>query len=147
RIPQSAATLTVVGRLGIPEPVFARYAARVDYRPSVPRGEVPAILAAHHALVFPTHFEGAGIVLYEALAAGLALIQSDRAALAVTPETGLLLAEPSTDALHAAMMTAIEDRDRLNAWRDATQAEARRHSFTRYRENIAALLSELLPGG
>ncbi|MCA1662000.1 MAG: hypothetical protein LC648_07505, partial [Novosphingobium sp.] len=41
RIPQSAATLTVVGRLGIPEPVFARYAARVDYRPSVPRGEVP----------------------------------------------------------------------------------------------------------
>lgn len=144
RIPRSAATLTVVGQMGVPPEVFARFADRVEYRPNVPRSEVPGILAAHHALVFPTHFEGAGIVLYEALAAGCALIQSDRAALAVTPETGLLLPEPSSDALHRAMMEAIEDRARLNAWRTAAQAEATRYSFARYREGIAALLDGVL---
>jgi glycosyltransferase involved in cell wall biosynthesis len=145
RLPRSAASLTVVGRLGIPAEAFAPFADRVDYRPSVPRHEVPAIMAEHHVLVFPTYFEGAGIVLFEALAAGLALIQTDRAAIAVTPETGLLMREPSTDALHEAMLAAIEDHDRLDSWRAAAQREARRHSFARYREGIAALLAERLP--
>lgn len=144
RIPPAAARLTVVGQLGIPPEVFARYADRVDYRPNVPRGKVSAILAEHHVLLFPTYFEGAGIVLYEALAAGCALIQSDRAAVAVTPQTGLLLPEPSTAALHEAMLAAIEDRDRLNQWRAAAQGEAERYSFARYREGIAAFLAERL---
>ncbi len=146
RLPRTAATLTVVGRMGIPPEVFARYADRVEYRPNVPRSAVPGILANHHALVFPTHFEGAGIVLYEALAAGCALIQSDRAALAVTPQAGLLLPEPSSDALYEAMLETIENRDRLDAWRAAAQTEAARYSFPRYREGIAALLDEVLPG-
>lgn len=145
RIPPSQAQLTVVGRLGIPPQVFARFADRVSFVPTVPRAQVPAVLARHHVLVFPTHFEGAGIVLYEALAAGCALIQSDRAALAVTDRTGLLLGEPSTDELHRAMLAAIEDRDRLNAWRAAAQGEARRYSFARYRQGIADLLAEFLP--
>ena len=144
RIPASAASLTVVGHLGVPPETFAPYADRVTHRPTVARHEVPAIMAAHHVLVFPTYFEGAGIVLFEALAAGCALIQSDRAAPAVTPDTGLMLEVVSTDALHRAMLTAIEDRPRLDSWRSAAQAEGRQHSFARYRDGIAALLDELL---
>ena len=144
RIPASAASLTVVGHLGVPPEAFAPYADRVTHRPTVARHEVPAIMAAHHVLVFPTYFEGAGIVLFEALAAGCALIQSDCAAPAVTQATGLMLEEVSTDALHRAMLTAIEDRPRLDGWRAAAQGEGRQHSFARYREGIAALLGELL---
>ena len=144
RIPPSAASLTVVGHLGVPPEAFAPYADRVVHRPTVARHEVPAILAAHHVLVFPTYFEGAGLVLFEALAAGCALIQSDRAAPAVTPDTGLMLEDVSTDALHCAMLTAIEDRPRLDAWRAAAQVESRRYSFARYRDGIGALLNELL---
>lgn len=143
RIPRSAAELTIVGSMQIPSEVFARYADRVSYRPTVARADVPAIMAAHDVLVLPSYFEGAGIVLYEALAAGCGLIQSDRCAMAVTPQTGILLDRLNSDALYAAMMTAIEDRDRLNGWRVAAQAEARHYSFARYRENIAALLDEL----
>lgn len=143
RIPRSAAELTIVGSMQIPGEVFARYADRVTYRPTVARADVPAIMAAHDVLVLPSYFEGAGIVLYEALAAGCGLIQSDRCAMAVTPQTGILLDRLDSDALYAAMMTAIEDRDRLNGWRAAAQAEALNYSFARYRENIAALLDEL----
>lgn len=143
RLPRSAAELTIVGNMQLPREIFARFADRVTYLPTVARADVPAIMAQHDALLLPSYFEGAGIVLYEALAAGCALIQSDRCAMAVTPETGLLLDRVDTEAVHAAMLTAIEDRDRLDGWRAAAQAEARNYSFARYRENIANLLDEM----
>lgn len=143
RIPRSMAELTIVGDMKIPRRIFARYADRVTFRPTVPRADVAKILQEHHVLVLPSYFEGAGIVLYEALAAGCALIQSDRCSPAVTPDTGLMLGTLDTDALHAAMMTAIEDRDLLDSWRINAQPAAERFTFARYRENIAELLQEL----
>lgn len=143
RIPPSMAELTIVGDMKVPRHIFARYADRVTFRPTVARADVAKIMQEHHVLVLPSYFEGAGIVLYEALAAGCALIQSDRCALAVTPTTGLLLETPDTDALHAAMMTAIEDRDRLDWWRSNAQASAQRFTFARYRDNIAEFLQDL----
>ena len=143
RIPRSAAELTIVGDLRVPSQVFAPYADRVTYRPTVARAEVPAIMAAHHVLVLPSYFEGSSLTLLEGLAAGLALIQSRAAGVGVTAETGVLLERLDADALHAALVSAIEDRDRLDAWRAAAHDAARRHSFARYREGIAALLGEL----
>lgn len=145
RIPRGTAELTIVGDLQIPPRMFAPYADRVTHIPTVARADVPAIMAAHHVLVLPSYFEGAGIVLYEALAAGCALIQSDRCAPAVSDATGLLLDRLDSDAVHAAMVAAIEDRDRLDAWRAAAQPSAQAFSFGRYQANIAALLDEILP--
>lgn len=143
RIPRSAAELTIVGNMQLPREIFARYADRVTYHPTVARADVPAIMAEHDVLLLPSYFEGAGIVLYEALAAGCGLIQSDRCAMAVTPDTGILLDKVDTEAVYQAMMTAVEDRDRLDGWRASAQAEARNYSFARYRDNIGTLLEEL----
>jgi glycosyltransferase involved in cell wall biosynthesis len=143
RIPRSAAELTIVGDLKVPKKAFAPYADRVTYLPTVARADVPAIMAAHDVFLLPSYFEGAGITLYEALAAGCGLIQSDRCASAVTAETGIQIGTPSTEAVYAAMMAAIDDRDRLDGWRAAAQGEARNHTFARYQANIAALLDEL----
>lgn len=143
RIPASAAQLTIVGNMLLPKEVFARYADRVTYHPTVARADVPEIMAKHDVLMLPSYFEGAGIVLYEALAAGCGLIQSDRCAMAVTPETGILLDQVDTETVYAAMMTAIEDRSRLDGWRANAQAEARNYSFARYRDNIGQLLADL----
>ena len=143
RIPASAAHLTIVGDLQLPAATWLHYADRADYRHTVPRSEVPALLADHDILLFPSYFEGAGIVLYEALAAGTALIQSRNAALAATEATGLTLDTLDEDTLYAAVMTAIDDRNRVDGWRTAAQTEARRYSFERYRTDIAALLDDL----
>jgi glycosyltransferase involved in cell wall biosynthesis len=143
RIPRSEAELTIVGDLKIPPRMFAPFADRVTWIPPVARADVPGIMAQHDVLVLPSYFEGAGIVLYEALASGCALIQSDRCALAVTPETGIMLDRVDTDAVEAAMRAAITDRDRLAAWRAAAPPEAQHYTFARYRDNIAALLSGL----
>jgi glycosyltransferase involved in cell wall biosynthesis len=141
RIPASLATLTIVGEMRVPRAVFARYADRVTYLPTVPRADIPAIMAQHHVLVFPSYFEGSALSLIEALAAGLAIIQTPAAGNGVTPETGLMLARPDTDLLHEALLDAIGDRARLQRWRVAAQVEARRYSFACYRENIARLLA------
>jgi glycosyltransferase involved in cell wall biosynthesis len=143
RLPRGSAELTIVGDLKVPRKAFAPYADQVTYIPTVARADVPAIMAAHDVFVLPSYFEGAGITLYEALAAGCALIQSDRCTPAVTPETGIQIGAPTTEAVYQAMLTAVEDRDRLDGWRAAAQGESRKHSFANYRANIAALLDEL----
>lgn len=143
RIPASAASLTIVGDMRIPRRIFARFADRVTWIPTVPRAEIPAITAAHDVLLLPSYFEGAGIVLYEALAAGCGLIQTRHCAPAVTADTGIMLETIDTDCLHAAMMAAVEDRNRLDHWRSHAQAEAANYTFDRYRENIAALLADM----
>jgi glycosyltransferase involved in cell wall biosynthesis len=143
RIPREQAELTIVGDLKIPPKMFAPFADRVTWIPPVARADVPAIMARHDVLLLPSYFEGAGIVLYEALAAGCALIQSNRCALAVTPETGIMLDRVDTDAVEQAMRAALADRDRLDAWRQAAPREAQDYTFARYRENIAALLADL----
>lgn len=143
RIPASQATLTLVGMMGIPREAFAPFSDRVEYIPTVARADVPGIMASHDVFLLPTYFEGAGIVLYEALAAGLALIQSRNAAIAVTKDTGIMLDSISTDCLHAAMIEVIEDRDRLDHFRANSQEEAKKYTFSRYRQNIASLLLEV----
>ena len=143
QIPRTEATLTVVGNLGIPREMFDRYRDRLTYLPTVPRHEVPRIMTQHDVFLFPSYFEGAGIVLYEALASGMALIQSDRAALAVTPDTGILLDRLDTESLVAAMRRVIDDRDLLDFWRSNAQREARNYTFERYCERIGDLLGRI----
>ncbi|MFM5908264.1 MAG: glycosyltransferase family 4 protein [Novosphingobium sp.] len=143
RLPASQASLTVLGDMRVPASTFARHAGRIDYIPTVARAQVPAIMAAHHVLVFPSYFEGSALSLMEGLASGLALIQTPMSGNGVTPETGLLIDRPDTDALEAAMVAASSDRDRLNGWRAAAQIEARKYAFASYRGNIASLLAEM----
>ncbi|MFM5931852.1 MAG: glycosyltransferase family 4 protein [Novosphingobium sp.] len=142
RLPASEAQLTVLGDMRVPPSTFARHAGRIDYIPTVARSQVPAIMAQHHVLVFPSYFEGSALSLMEGLASGLALIQTQMSGNGVTPQTGLMIERPDTELLEAAMVAAFSDRDRLDAWRGAAQAEARNYTFARYQENIAALLQD-----
>ncbi|MDR7102046.1 glycosyltransferase family 4 protein [Croceicoccus sp. BE223] len=139
-IPASGASLTLVGRLDLPARQWGRFADRVVHVPPVPRSEVPAIMATHDVLVFPSFFEGGGIVLYEALASGMGIIQTPRASHAVTPETGLLLPELTVEAVRDAMMAVVDDRQRMAAWRDAAPARAAEFTFAAYRRAVVEVL-------
>ncbi len=142
RIPDSAAELTVVGDMRIPPKVFSRYLDRITYIPTVARADVPRIMSQHDVLVLPSYFEGAALVLYEALAAGCALIQSRNCSEIATSDTGILLDEIDTDSVLSAMLAVIEDRDRLDFWRSNAQGSAQAFTFARYTENIASLLDK-----
>ncbi len=143
QLPRSEAELTVVGQLSIPDTIFARYADRITYRRTVPRSEMPAIMAQHEVLLFPSYFEGSALTLVEGLASGLALVQTRQAGNGVTPDTGILLDRPDTEGLIGAMRQLIDDREKLHAMRVAAQAEAERYRFARYRNGIGKLLTDL----
>lgn len=145
RIPHSAARLTIVGDLQVPGAVFARYADRVDYRPTVARADVPALMADADILLFPSYFEGSALSLLEGLASGLGLIQSPNAGCGVTPDTGLLLPRNDEASLYDAVMTAIEDRARVAGWAAAGPAEAEHYGFGRYRDGVNAVIDEYRP--
>ena len=143
RIPASAATITLVGEMRIDRRMFARHADRVTWIPTVPRSEIPAIMAAHDVLVFPSYFEGSALSLIEALASGMAVIQTRAAGNGATAQTGLVLDAPSTEGLRDAIASAIDNRQLVDEWRAAAQGEAQRYSFAAYRAGIAALLTDL----
>lgn len=143
RIPRGVATLTLVGKMDIPERIYARYADRVEWIETVPRSGIPAIMAEHDALLFPSYFEGSALSLLEALAMGLAIIQTEEAGNGASDRSGIVLARPDTDLVQQAILMLAEDRDRLAAMRHAARAEASRYSFAAYRANIAALLAEM----
>lgn len=140
QLPADKASLTLVGHMHMSRKVFARYEDRVTYIPSVPRAAIPAIMAQHHAMVFPSYFEGSSLSLLEGLASGLALVHPPQAGNGATPETGILLDRPSTDLTLAAMLELIEDRDRLDYFRANAQAEAARYTFANYRANVLDFL-------
>jgi glycosyltransferase involved in cell wall biosynthesis len=142
-IPRADAELTIVGDLRVPPQVFAAYADRVTYRPTVARADVPSVMREHDVLVLPSYFEGAPIVLYEALASGCALLHSKGCGNAVTPDTGILLDNLDTESLRTAMLGVIEDRERLSYWKSQAPIAAQQYSFANYRENISRLLADL----
>lgn len=143
-LPQGSASLTLVGDLRVPRQVFARYADRVTHIPQVARSEIPAIMARHHVLVFPSYFEGSALTLLEALASGLGIIQTRASGNGADPATGLVLNEVDTLALKDALQLALDDRQMVIGWRTESQNVAKNYSFNGYRKNIDILIKDIL---
>lgn len=140
-LPPSSARLTLLGPLAVPEKLLARYRDRVDILGPVPRAQVAEIMRRHHALVFPSHNEGSALVLPEAMASGLAIIQTAAAGLGASEESGFVLDRPAAVLVEQAMLALVEDRMLLQSMRKAARVEARRHNFAAYRSRIANLLA------
>lgn len=143
RFEKSEATLTLLGKMLIPEAAFAPYADRVTHIPSVAPSEVARVMTEHHVLVLPSFFEGSAITLLEALSCGMAIIQSPQAGNGGGEATGIVLEANTSDQLHAAMRQAVDDRQRIGLWRANASLAARQYSFDAYRDNVAAFLARI----
>jgi len=136
--------LTIVGGLDIPRTIFDRYAESFTYVPSMPRSELPKFFEQADIFVFPTLFEGAGLVLFEACAAGLAIIQSTNAWPAISNgENGRYLNEISVEALIESVISLSMDPARLFDMRNASRQASKGWSWERYRRDIRQLIADL----
>lgn len=140
-VPPDRASLTMVGKLDIPATAFAPFAQRVTLAGQLPRAEVVKHFLDAECFVFPSLFEGGGIVLYEALAAGLGIIQTPAAAVAVEDgRNGLILDRICEESLMRAIEFAAESRGRLREWQSESWRMRQKHGWDVYREHLRKLI-------
>jgi glycosyltransferase involved in cell wall biosynthesis len=143
KIPKSAASLMIVGELQVPYKTFAKYSDRVEFFPTAPRPDVERFMSQADCLVFPSYFEGAGLVLYEAMITGLGIIQSKNADVVLPNESDLLMKEVTEDELYRCLMAAIDNRDLLEEQREKFALQTDRFSYEAYRGRIGDLIRDV----
>jgi len=102
--------------------------ARVDYAGFQPPEELPHFFARAHVFVLPSRYDGWGVVVNQALGAGLPILCSDQVGAGldlVTPEVnGLRFPAGDATALAAAMQRCVNEPATLTAWGDASRTRA-----------------------
>ena len=112
----------------------AGLAARVTFPGECGAAEMEALYDASTLFVLPSHFEGYGMVLTEALARGLPVVSTTGGAIphTVPPDAGILVPPGDAAALAAALRPLLADGDgpaaAPAARRERLAAAARRHA-------------------
>lgn len=145
----SSITLTMAGH-GPLEPQVRRFVSArglnhvVDVVGFVDQPELPALYAAHDVFLFPSLEDTFGVVLLEAMAAGLPVISSPHAGatrdFVRTGENGWVADPCSRDSFRAAIETALAARPRWPAIGAAARSTVEQSSPDRSAEQIVLAL-------
>ncbi len=114
---------------------------------SIPHSEVLREMSRHDVLVFPSLFEGFGLVILEAMSQGLPVITTPNSGgLDVVTDgvDGFGVPIRSAEAIAEKLECLANDRAMLAEMKNAAFSTARRHSWESYRKRLAAILSPIL---
>jgi glycosyltransferase involved in cell wall biosynthesis len=145
--PGPAAELWLVGTMQLPAEALRGLPGTVVQRPTIARDELFALYQRAGALVFPSLFEGFGMVITEAMAHGLPVITTPNTAgrdLIESGRNGLLV--PAGDA--ATLATAMEwclqhPAEALEMGHEAARSVSS-WQWAEYRSALAAVVGDLL---
>jgi len=114
-------------------------ASGVEILPPCSREELRRRYQAADVFVFPSNFEGFGLVLLEALACGLPAIASDATAGpdVLTEACGRVVPRDELDPLVEALRGFAAERDRLDLMATAARSQAERWTWEDYRRSVA----------
>lgn len=124
-------------------PFSATAAGRLEfegprYLGQVPRSEVRCLFAEADVFAFPTLSDGFGLVLLEAMAAGLPVVSTRNCAdLVRDGENGFLVPERDPEALAEAIRTIVHDRDLRERFSRAARETAARYTLSEYAGRLA----------
>ncbi|MCC5834576.1 MAG: glycosyltransferase family 4 protein [Opitutales bacterium] len=111
--------------------------------PTCPNTEILEEMRKHDILVLPSLFEGFGLVLIEALAAGIPVIATAHTAapdLLTDGEAGFIVPVGDSQAIAAGLQRLVDEPDRLEDMKAKASATAKRWTWERY----AALMESYL---
>lgn len=146
---RSGVTLTLIGaRTSAACAPLERALATHRWIPSLPHEQILREMRAHDVLVFPSLFEGFGLVLLEALSQGLPVI--------ATPHTGapdvirdgiegFIVPIRSSEAIANALERLAGDRSLLGAMKHAAWRRSSELTWESYRETLATFVNAALP--
>lgn len=109
------------------------------------RNDIPEFMAAADLLIHPAHQEAAGLVLLEAIAAGLPVIATDVCGYAFyinEANAGYVLPSPyAQESLNSALHDALEKPNALKQWSENAQHFADTEDLYSLPEKVATLIS------
>ena len=113
--------------------------------PSIPHGDILKLMQVHDVFIFPSLFEGFGLVITEAMSQGLPVITTDRT---VGPdfirnhENGWIIKASSTEAIIEAIENILINRNQLTNIGKSAMETARLRPWFKYGEDLAKTLTE-----
>ena len=140
------AHLELVGAWQLPTGARAQLPSHVTVRGHESTSGLRERYQAADVLVFPSFFEGYGLVILEALACGLPVITTDATGGAdlLDAHTGRVLPAGDVDALAHALRWFSEHRDCLHEMKGAARRLALAHGWEPYRASLIAAVEPLL---
>ena len=141
-------TLTVVGHKAV-EDCAALNKALSEHKwiPRLPHAEILKLMQQNDILLFPSLFEGFGLVITEAMSQGTPVITTDRTAgpdLLKHGENGWLIDAGSTIALQETIEKILEHRNNVEAVGRAALKTAETRSWTKYGNEIAQAVRRVI---
>lgn len=136
--------LTVVGVKSTEECASLNNAlSKHKWIPSLPHDQILELMKKHDVLVFPSLFEGFGLVITEAMSQGLPVITTERTIgpdLITDNEDGWLINAGSTEALQAAIENLLEHPELLESAGRAAMQTAKNRSWDIYQKELVAAI-------
>jgi glycosyltransferase involved in cell wall biosynthesis len=124
------------------EETARRLGVETELRGHVTQDELAAVYRGAACLVFPSHYEGFGLPVLEAMASGTPVVATTAGALPEVAGDAAVLVEPGNAvALAGGIERALADRDRL---RTAGLARAAEYSWTETARRTLEVYRELL---
>jgi glycosyltransferase involved in cell wall biosynthesis len=123
------------------------YHERVKVLPRYSHSALPSLLADYDVLLFPSLSEGFGLVVYEAMACGLAVVATDLDALQTYlkhEEDVLFIARNSPEAIEAALSRLIREPGLLSHLQRQGWLKAQRFAWSKVAAQTKALYTEFI---
>jgi len=143
----SAVTLTLVGRKVGKSELLDKFCAESRWIESLPHAEILQEMSSNDVLVFPSLFEGFGLVIGEALSRGLPVITTPRTGgpdLMRDGKDGFIVPIRDSDAIAERLMQLHEDRDLLHAMSESARERAGQMSWQSYKDGTALAVREAI---
>jgi len=145
---QKHIALTIVGYKAVEDCVPLNKAlTEHKWIPSLPHGEILKLMQQHDVLLFPSLFEGFGLVITEAMSQGTPVITTDRTAgpdLLTHGENGWLIDAGSTVALQETIEKILEHRNIVESVGHEALKTAERRPWAMYGSDLVHVLRKLL---
>lgn len=138
-LPAKGWTLTAVGRPAAPCPALQQALTPHAHIASLPHAHILQLMRTHDLLVFPSLFEGFGLVLTEALSCGLPFIATTHTAapdLITDGQQGFIVPLRSATAIADRLIWAMENRPALASMQQAAYERAQTLGWLNYENSL-----------
>ena len=140
--------LTIIGQGNLNIcPVLKNEIEKVNYIPSLPHQEILMAMANHDILIFPSLFEGFGLVITEAMSQGTPVITTERTCgpnFIIHGENGWIVEAGQSKSIHKLLLDIINNPEILHKVGKAAMQTAEKRPWECYEKELMHSIQETI---